>query len=151
MKSRYRHPEGMPKVDGPIVKSKDDWIQGEVNLSFTNIPDGEVHRIISETGGEKDQKPLQLHGIPWEALSELGRVYAFGATEKPEPYGDYNFRKGYAWSLTYDAMQRHMGMFWNREDNDTESGLHHMAHAIWHGFTLLFFSLTERGTDDRPS
>ena len=103
-------------------------------------------RVTSETGGEKDQKPLQLHAIPWEALSELGRVYAFGAGK----YENYNFRKGYDWSLTYDAMQRHMGAFWNREDNDEESGLHHLAHAVWHGFTLLFFSLTERGKDDRP-
>lgn len=103
-------------------------------------------RVVSETGGEKGQKDVRIHAIPTEALFELGRVFAFGE----EKYDDYNFRRGYAWSLSFDAMQRHLWAFWNREDRDGESGLHHLAHATWHGFTLLFFALTGKGTDDRP-
>jgi hypothetical protein len=94
----------------------------------------------------KGQKDVRLHAAPVEALFELGKVYAFGESK----YDDYNFRKGYKWSLSYDAVQRHLGLFWNREELDKESGLHHLAHAAWHCFTLLFFSLTSRGTDDRP-
>ena len=107
----------------------------------------EVRIVDPETGGEKGQKDVQLHCIPWEALQELGRVYAFGANK----YEDYNFRKGYRWSLSYDALQRHTNAFWNREDRDGESGLHHLAHAAWHCFTLMFYSLVGRGTDDRPN
>ena len=103
-------------------------------------------RITSETGGQKGQKPVQLHAIPWESLQELGRVYAYGA----EKYADYNFRKGYDWSLTFDAMLRHAFAFWSGEDKDRESGLHHMAHVAWHALTLLLYSITERGTNDRP-
>ncbi len=111
------------------------------------VPAGqEVRMIDPDTGGEKGQKDVRLHAIPWESLAELGRVYAFGETK----YADYNFRKGYKWSLSYDALQRHIGAFWNGEDNDQESSLGHLAHATWHCITLLFFSLTERGTDDRP-
>ncbi len=110
-------------------------------------PQDETRITDPKTGGEKGQKSVRLHAVPWEALSELGRVYAFGEGK----YDDYNFRKGYAWSLSYDALQRHLGAFWNREDSDRESGLHHLAHAVWHGITLLFFALTERGTDDRPN
>lgn len=103
--------------------------------------------VIDEgTGGAKGQKDVRLHAMPWESLQELGRVYAFGETK----YDDYNFRKGYRWSLSFDAMFRHMYAFWSREDRDGESGLHHMAHAAWHALCLLYFSVTGRGTDDRP-
>ena len=107
---------------------------------------GEIRVIDPNTGGEKGQKDVRLHALPWEALHELGRVFTFGE----QKYDDYNFRKGYTWSLSFDAMQRHAWAFWNREDRDEESGLHHLAHCAWHGLVLLFFSLTGRGTDDRP-
>ena len=65
-------------------------------------------RIVDPvTGGEKGQKDVQLHCIPWEALEILGKVYTFGR----EKYADYNFRKGYNWSLSFDAMQRHLWMW----------------------------------------
>lgn len=104
-------------------------------------------RIVSASGGAKGQKSVRLHAIPREALWELGRVYAFGE----EKYDDYNFRKGYDWSLSYDAMLRHLTAFWDGEDVDEESKLHHMAHAVWNGICLLFFSLRRRGNDDRPT
>lgn len=104
-------------------------------------------RIIDETtGGEKNQKDVRIHAIPWEGLEELGRIYTFGE----EKYADYNFRKGYKWSLSFDAMQRHPWIWWSGQDVDDESGLHHLAHATWHGLTLLLFALTGKGTDDRP-
>jgi hypothetical protein len=103
-------------------------------------------RVVSETGGEKGQKDVRLHALPWESIAELGRVFTFGESK----YDDYNYRKGYDWSLTFDAMVRHIWQFWSGEDRDNESGLHHMAHAAWHALVLLFFSLTERGRDDRP-
>ncbi len=105
-------------------------------------------RIIDPvTGGEKGQKDVRIHAIPWEALQELGRVYAFGEAK----YADYNFRKGYRWSLSFDSLQRHLWAWWSGDDNDEESNLAHLAHACWHTFTLLLFSITERGTDDRPN
>ncbi len=105
----------------------------------------EVIEVDPTTGGMKGKKDVRLHAVPWESLCELGRVYAYGE----DKYDDYNFRKGYKWSLSYDALQRHLGAFWNREDQDQESNLHHLAHAAWHCMTLMFFSLTGRGTDDR--
>ena len=115
-----------------------DFIEGEGKAEII---------VTSETGGQKGQKDVRLHAAPWESLSELGRVFAFGE----QKYDDYNFRKGYQWSLSFDAMQRHAWAFWNREDVDTESGLSHLAHCAWHALILLFFSLTNRGTDDRPA
>ncbi len=106
----------------------------------------ETRIIDPNTGGEKGQKDVQLHCLPWEALEQLGKVYSFGS----DKYADYNFRKGYRWSLSFDAMQRHLWAFWAGEEDDDESGLSHLAHAIWHGLTLLLFSRKGLGTDDRP-
>ena len=112
------------------------------------IPEEGAEMIVSNTGGYKQQKDVQLHAIPWESLQELGKVYNHGAKKYVD---DYNFRKGYRWSLSFDAMVRHLWQFWSGEDRDSESGLHHLAHATWHGIALLLFSLKGLGTDDRPN
>lgn len=102
-------------------------------------------RTVSATGGEKGQKDVQLHALPWAALRPLGQVYAFGAAK----YADYNFRRGYPWSLSFDAMLRHLFAFWDGEDLDPESGLPHLAHAMWHCATLLAFIEDHPDYDDR--
>jgi hypothetical protein len=103
-------------------------------------------RIKDEiTGGEKGQKQAQLGAVDPAALLSVATVAGFG-TEK---YARYNFAKGYAWSLSFDALQRHLLAFWNGENNDPESKLPHLAHAAWHCLALLTFSLRKRGTDDR--
>lgn len=103
-------------------------------------------RITDElTGGQKGMKECQMGALDPQALMEIGRVAGFGAHK----YARYNFAKGYAWSLSYDALQRHLMAFWNGEDNDPESGLPHLAHAGWHCLALMTFSLRKRGTDDR--
>lgn len=105
-------------------------------------------RITSETGGQKGSKPEKYYTIPPEALAELARVYSFGM----EKYAPYNYRLGYDWSLSFDAMMRHAWEFWRGNDNDEESGLNHMAHAAWHALNLVLFSagVGYDQHDDRP-
>lgn len=122
------------------------WFPPPDSRTFKSEKNSETIITDPNTGGMKGQKDVRIHAAPWEALAELGKVYAFGEAK----YDDYNFRKGYRWSLSFDALQRHLWSFWNREDRDPESTLHHLAHAVWHALTLLFFSLVGRGTDDRP-
>lgn len=90
-------------------------------------------RLTSPTGGQKGQKPERHSLIPGHALDEVARVYAFGA----EKYDDHNWRKGYAWSLSMDAMLRHANALKKGEWLDAESGLPHMAHAAFHCLSLL--------------
>ena len=97
------------------------------------------------TGGQKGQKQAQLGALDPAALLEVGKVAGFGAGK----YERYNYVKGFSWSLSYDALQRHLHAFWDGEGNDPESGLPHLAHACWHCLTLLTFSMRGRGTDDR--
>lgn len=106
----------------------------------------EVRVVDPDTGGMKGQKDVQLHALPWESLEQLGRVYAFGAAK----YEDYNFRHGYRWSLSFDALLRHAFAWWSGEDVDPESGLSHMAHVAWHAHTLGLFESKHPSLDDRP-
>jgi hypothetical protein len=95
----------------------------------------EVRVTDPDTGGMKGQKPERYSLLPVEALAEVARVYEYGSRK----YDDHNWRKGYAWSLSYDALQRHINAFWRGESYDLESGLHHLAHATFHLFTLMTF------------
>jgi hypothetical protein len=107
----------------------------------------EVRVRNEQTGGEKGAKPQAMSLLPWEALLRVSEVYGFGS-EKYEPH---NWRKGYDWHLSFDALHRHLAAFWTGEDMDPESGLPHLAHAAFHVLTLLVFS--EHGyeaLDDRP-
>lgn len=107
---------------------------------------GEIRVVDPETGGAKGQKATQMSTLDPVALDMLGRVGGMGA----EKYDRYNYLKGYAWHLSYDAAQRHAQAFWGGEDLDPESGLPHTAHAAWHFNALTSFLVRERGTDDRP-
>jgi len=100
----------------------------------------------SLTGGMKASKLSQLGFVDPKALYVLGEVAGMGA----EKYDPYNYLKGYDWSLSYNAMQRHAMQFWGGEDADDESGLYHMAHAAWHCLAIVSFMLRKIGTDDRP-
>ena len=105
----------------------------------------EVRVVDAITGGEKGSKDCQIGAVDPQAIWSVGEVAGFGNKK----YARYNFAKGYKWSLSYDAMQRHLMLFWGGEDYDQESGLPHIAHAAWHCLALLTFMLRKRGTDDR--
>lgn len=102
-------------------------------------------RAVSKTGGEKEVKLAKLGAIDPQSLMVLAEVAGFGA----EKYSRYNMLRGYDWSLSYDALQRHLHAFWAGEENDPESGLPHLAHAAWHCMTLTSFLQRGLGTDDR--
>ena len=108
-------------------------------------PKQEVRVTDPETGGQKGQKDCQLGALDPLALWEVGNIAGFGNRK----YERYNFAKGYKWSLSYDALQRHLMLFWGGENMDPESGLPHIAHAAWHCLALLTFSMRGKGTDDR--
>ena len=106
----------------------------------------EETRVIDETtGGQKGAKLAELGSIDPNGLIEVAEVAGFGS-QKYEPF---NYTKGYRWSLSYNALLRHVLLWLAGEDHDPESGKHHLAHAAWHCFTLMTFQRFGRGTDDR--
>ncbi|MGW4240967.1 dATP/dGTP diphosphohydrolase domain-containing protein [Nocardia sp. NPDC004722] len=104
-------------------------------------------RVTSRTGGQKGRKLARFGLIPAGPLRELAELYGRGA----EKYSDDNWRKGYDWSLSFDAMMRHAWAFWDGEDIDEETGAKHIICAVWHGITLAAFMVLHPGFDNRPS
>jgi hypothetical protein len=98
------------------------------------------------TGGEKGKKLESLGYIDPLALLELAKVAGFGATK----YEKYNYLKGYDWSLSFNASQRHALQGWSGENIDEETQCLHFAMAAWHFLALTSFMLRKIGTDDRP-
>ena len=119
---------------------------------------GEV-RQTSDSGAQKGSKLARYDMIPADALELLAEHYGKGA-EKYPPFdsGDGlgildNYRRGYHWSLSFAAMQRHSWQFWNGEDIDPETGSPHLIAAAWHCLTMVHWmnnpELAQK-YDDRP-
>lgn len=111
------------------------------------MDDSEVRTVDNETGGEKGTKLARFDLIPPGPLWEVAQHYGRGAKK----YDDRNWEKGYNWSLSYAAMQRHANAFWHGEDIDPETGSHHMAAVVFHAFALMEFRDTHQDGDDRPN
>lgn len=106
---------------------------------------GEIRSVNSDTGGEKGVKPERHDLIPTGALAALARHYGIGA----EKYEDHNWRRGYEWSKSFNALRRHVDDFWGGEDIDSETGSPHMAAVAFHAFALLTFMEEHPELDDR--
>lgn len=115
---------------------------GEV---FLPVKDEEV-RQVSTTGGEKGQKLARFDLVPIKPLVELAKHYGRGARK----YEDRNWERGYDWSLSYAAAQRHLTAFWDGEDVDPETGTPHVIAAAWHCFALMEYMHTHPEFDNRP-
>lgn len=103
-------------------------------------------RVTSSSGGQKGKKPEAFGGGDPLAYIELAKVYAMGEAK----YDRYNYLKGYEWSLSIDALFRHLFAFLAGEERDPESGLLHTSHVAWHAQTLTSFQLRGlRQFDDR--
>jgi hypothetical protein len=111
---------------------------------MTEVNPNEI-RTTSPTGGQKGVKPERHSLIPVEALNSIARLYGVGAKK----YDAHNWRKGYEWSKSYDAMNRHMALFWSGEDIDPETGEPHMAAVAFHAMTLITFMQEQPEFDDR--
>lgn len=99
------------------------------------------------TGGQKGDKLERYDLIPVGPLAEVARHYGVGARK----YEDRNWEKGYRWSLSYAALQRHANAFWSGESIDPENGQMHLAAVAFHAFALMEWETTHPELDDRPN
>lgn len=95
--------------------------------------------------GHKGVKLARFDLLPMDALWQVTKVFGLGARK----YAARNWERGYEWSKSVGAAQRHIALWQQGEDNDEETGLSHLAHAITNLLFLLAFSLRCVGTDDR--
>lgn len=107
-------------------------------------------RIVSKTGGAKGAKQAMFSRIPSDVLWELAEHYGFGRTKYADPSpGVANWQLGYDWSLSIDALQRHLHQYLLGEEFDEESGSAHLVAVIWHAIVLRWFQIHQKGEDTR--
>lgn len=106
-----------------------------------------VKQVTAETPAIKfDSDKLRYDLIPVNAFGVLTQVYTFGAKK----YNDRNWEKGMSYGRIFAATMRHCWLWFAGEDLDSESGLHHMAHAAFGCLALVEYHYTNKGEDDRP-
>lgn len=92
-----------------------------------------------------DRVPLST--VPATVMAELGVALLEGAFK----YGRHNYRvAGCRASTYYDAMQRHLMKWWEGEDIDPDSGMHHLVKAMASATVLRDAMIQGLVTDDRP-
>lgn len=106
---------------------------------------GEVRVTDPTTGGQKGTKLARFALLPFDALWKVAEHYGIGANK----YEDRNWERGYRWSLSYDALLRHLAADMHGEERDPETGSLHITAVVWHALALLTYRLRGVGTDDR--
>lgn len=83
--------------------------------------------------------------------ASLAAYAASAFTEGALKYGSYNWRSAGVRASTYmAAMQRHVNKWWNGENFDPKTKVHHLANAIACLGILLDAELVGMVNDDRP-
>lgn len=108
-------------------------------------------RLTKKDTNPKDavgtRKWRQSSVIPTPPIWELGLAMLEGARK----YGRHNYRvAGVRASVYIDAVEGHIRSFWEGEDIDPDSGLHHIAKAIASLVVLRDAMLNDCWEDDRP-
>jgi len=91
-----------------------------------------------KAGTKHDQEKERYDLIPVLALEEVAKVLTAGAAKYNEDYNEENWRKvPNAQRRYFSATQRHLAWVRKGQTHDSETGLHHYAHAITNLMFLL--------------
>lgn len=92
-------------------------------------------------------KKAPLSTVSAPVIMEMG----LGMLEGAAKYGRHNYRvAGVRASVYYDAAMRHLMAYWEGEDIDPESGIHHIGKALSCLSVLRDAQMNEMCYDDRP-
>jgi hypothetical protein len=104
---------------------------------------------------KKETNPKDAVGIKKAPVSTLSAAVKYEAglamLEGARKYGRHNYRVvGVRASVYYDALNRHIDAWWEGEDIDPDSGLHHITKALGCLYVLRDAQLRDNWEDDRP-
>jgi hypothetical protein len=107
---------------------------------------GDVTSDAVGSGARYTSGKAALSLIPFSTLEDEARVWEYGKRK----YAAWNWAKGMDWSIPFACMMRHMAAWQRGEENDPESGLPHLAHAMCNLRMLTLYGKTYPEGDDRP-
>jgi hypothetical protein len=100
---------------------------------------------MKKTGVKHDSEKAPLDLIPYEALEQIAKVLAFGASK----YGRHNWKNGFEYSRLIAAALRHLNQYNAGEDADPESDISHVAHSACNLLMLLWMQKHKPELDNR--
>jgi hypothetical protein len=107
---------------------------------------GDVNSTARGSGARYNGGKPDLSLIPLSTLEDEARVWEYGKRK----YNAWNWTKGMAWSIPLACALRHLAKWQMGEENDKESGLPHLAHAMCNIRMLTLYSTNYTEGDDRP-
>ena len=160
---RINHGFGSVKV-GDIVEVSGIWpdrgslsIRGDTKTTY-DINQFILAKPVPPTKDVVAQKPsnpkeaigdtkLNLSLVPDTAHMYLASAFTEGALK----YGSYNWRAAGVRASTYvAACRRHLSKWWNGEEFDPKTKVHHLANAMACLAIILDAKLVSKLNDDRP-
>ena len=103
--------------------------------------------IDEELAAKRKEGKAPLGLVPLAAIENIARVMEWGATKPAHTM--HGWRKGLPYMERLDSALRHIHAFIEGEDNDDESGLCHLAHAMTQLSFVLEYMQTHPECDDR--
>lgn len=97
----------------------------------------------------KEKDPLET--VPLHLLAGAAHVFKHVTEREVKPYPMWNWAKGMPWSVPYGCMLRHMAAWYRGEDDDKETGLNHLHHAMCNLLMLTHYIDAFPEGDDRPN
>lgn len=110
------------------------------------MPVGDVKSQERGSGARYNDGKTAFELIPGIALEDCARVFDYGRRK----YAAWNWAKGMAWMVPFGCLLRHLYAWARGEDNDPESSLPHLGHAMCNLVMLSTFARTYPEGDDRP-
>jgi hypothetical protein len=107
---------------------------------------GDVNSTERGSGARYNANKPDLSLIPLCTLEDEARVWMYGK----QKYAAWNWAKGMDWSIPMACALRHLSAWQRGEENDSESGLPHIAHAMCNLRMITLYSKTYPEGDDRP-
>lgn len=107
-------------------------------------------RLNTKSTNPKDAvgiKKVPMSVLSGPVLMEIG----LGMMEGARKYGRHNYRvAGVRGSVYFDAVMRHLWLWYEGQDIDPESGLNHITKAMSALHVMRDAMLNDKFTDDRP-
>ena len=120
------------------------YIQDIINGATERV--GDVNSNERGSGARYNTNKPDLSLIPLCTLEDEARVWMYGK----QKYAAWNWAKGMNWSIPLACALRHLAAWQRGEENDQESGLPHLAHAMCNLRMLTLYSKQYPEGDDRP-
>lgn len=108
-------------------KKSSDWVLAPEDIEAMNKKE-------KATRHNEGKKRWSL--VHYKSLEPLVEVLEFGA----EKYGEFNWQKGLDKREILESMMRHLAALMDGEQNDKESGLHHIGHIMCNAMFYEYFN-----------